>query len=65
MHGGGWEIPLTKEDLVQTLQFVCSRSPKENRASGERGRELGYSKYTTEHIGKELLGLYQSLLKNS
>jgi glycosyltransferase involved in cell wall biosynthesis len=64
-HGGGWEIPLKKEDIVQTLQFVCSRSPEENRASGKRGRELGYSKYTTEYIGKELLGLYQSLLENS
>ena len=64
-NGGGWEIALKKEDLVKTLQFVCSRSSKENRASGKRGQELGYSKYTTEHVGKELLELYQSLLENS
>jgi len=65
MHGGGWEIPLEKGVLVETLRMVCRRSPAENKISGERGRELGYSKYTTEYIGKELLGLYQSLLKNS
>ncbi len=64
-HAGGWEISLRREDLVQALQFVCSRSPRENQASGKLGRELGRSKYTTEYIGKELLGLYQSLLGNS
>ena len=64
MHGGCWEIPLGKGVLVETLRMVCRRSPAENKISGERGRELGYSKYTTEYIGKELLGLYQSLLEN-
>lgn len=64
-HGGGWEIPLKKETLVETLRMVCRRSPAENKVSGERGRELGYSKYTTEYIGKELFKLYQSLLENS
>lgn len=63
-HGGGWEIPLQRENLVETLRMVSRRSPVENKVSGERGRALGYSKYTTEHIGKELLKLYQSLLKD-
>jgi hypothetical protein len=55
-------IPLKKRS-GETLQLFAAGLPKKTELR-ERGRELGYSKYTTEHIGEELLELYQSLLKN-
>jgi glycosyltransferase involved in cell wall biosynthesis len=57
--GGGWEVAADKKHLVEIVEFVCRRSRAKNKASGDKGRELGYSKYTTDRIGKELLDLYR------
>jgi glycosyltransferase involved in cell wall biosynthesis len=62
VRGGGWEIPLRKEALVDTIRHVCGRSSSKNRATGEKARTIGRTTFTIDHVTAGLTDAYRSIL---
>jgi len=63
IHQCGWWIDPGVAPLADAIRTAFATSPAELRAMGERGRRLVESKYTWEGTAREMLSLYESVLR--
>jgi len=62
-HKCGWWIDIGVEPLAKALQEAIKLTPEERKAMGLRGRQLVEQNYSWDKIGKEMLSVYEWVLK--
>lgn len=58
----GWWVDASPQSIADVIFELCSLSPEEHKAMGQRGRDYILSTYASEKIASQMLSLYRWLL---